>query len=160
MLKQTFLTIVLMTITSTGVFGETGNNKSKSAHEEESKIMKSLKANVMSGAITPKDAAKVIDKLQSIKELNNHILDEATTTKYKNGLIKTSLPMISWEVVGVSDTKNVFERLERLYTPEGWLVKIISINYSIYHSIEKIKYIFIPDSEHKWRISTNNMTLS
>ena|SRR5581483_5554269 len=153
MLKKLSVIIIAMIITNTSIaFGADGANPK--AEEAEKNMMSALKDNAKRGVISIQEYAAAINQIHSIKETHQHILNEESATKYKNIPTKTPLPIISWELVGINQGGDIFERIEKMYTPEGWIVKVITINKSLYHGSETTKYMYVPDAGHKWKVPT------
>jgi hypothetical protein len=79
-------------------------------------------------------------------------------TQYQK--VKTSYPPILWEVMGVSEDDLFLTRIERFPAPEGWIIKIITMNSSKRLDrpslIDPVKYMYIPDAKHTWKFYSND----
>ncbi len=66
-----------------------------------------------------------------------------------------TFPRIPWEPAGISKDGLFGTRIEKLGTPTGWIIKIITLKNSIdvnnlAANKPSVTYMFIPDPKHEW----------
>jgi hypothetical protein len=148
------VSLFLSTISSVSFASDTSNQTIKTENTElaniEKNMLQDLKSKVMSGVITPQEAHMVINELHEIKEKHQRLL-VAAIKGYSAPTVRTSYPILPWEVVGVSGDGYLFERIERLSTPSGWIVKTLNIHIRS-QANDTVAYMNVPDPEHKWKL--------
>jgi hypothetical protein len=66
-----------------------------------------------------------------------------------------TFPRIPWEPVGISKDGVYGNRIDKLSTPTGWIVKIITLKNNVSDPTDpsnkpSVMYMYIPDAQHQW----------